>query len=132
MSTQLFSVSSLNGDKVTASAQSSVYITQVGTNNKVQTISNSFESSVVVSQYGMDNRADLNVNGLSVYENILQVGYRNSITDYSSTALHKNTEIIQNGNHQNLYIHGRNSITENMKITMTGGGFGQEVIITSF
>ncbi len=99
----------------------SVYITQQGQNNDANVVLISSDSEVAISQFGNDNIVDLNVAAQQIRASITQLGDNNNFTDYSfASQSNYNAQIYQNGNAQNIYVSGSNSLSKNIKISLTG------------
>ncbi|PKA99212.1 hypothetical protein B0O79_2914 [Flavobacteriaceae bacterium MAR_2009_75] len=106
-----------------------VYINQVGNNNTSIVNSQSQITDLELSQYGNSNKIDLNLKADIIDYSVLQEGDNNLLLEYN---FHNNKQLIersveQNGNNQNLVIHGSNSIVDKMKIKMSEGS--QSLII---
>jgi hypothetical protein len=106
-------------------------ISQVGLNNEAFVNVNSSQSTVEVSQIGRDNFTDLSYTGNNIQAMVKQNGEKNSVTDYVLFAEEGlNTEITQNGTNLNVIKFGSNSITDGLKINMTGSD--KTIILNSF
>lgn len=106
-----------------------VYINQIGNNNTSTVQTESQISDVELVQLGNSNTIDLNIKATAVDYTVLQQGNNNLLLEYN---LFNNKQLIersveQNGNNQNLVIHGTNSIVDKMKIKMSEGS--QSLII---
>jgi len=102
---------------------SSVLIQQIGDFNTVTANLKSNETKVSVEQKGNGNDLLLDKTAKTITQNIVQQGDSNKITDFTLyTKYDVNTEMIQNGNNQNITSIGTNSLSKNMKITQTGNG----------
>jgi hypothetical protein len=107
-----------------------VFINQIGDNNSalVQTISE--KSDMNLLQTGNGNALGLDLNARNVIYNALQQGNRNTLLEFNSSFYGKELiqrDIQQNGNDQNLIIHGNNSLSDRLKIRMSNSG--QSLII---
>ncbi|MEO2062642.1 MULTISPECIES: hypothetical protein [Christiangramia] len=101
---------------------SGIYINQIGNQNDVQIdVSLKKNDRLEVQQIG-----DLNevvkikrVNYLD--EKVVQIGHQNRIYDMTnSPSIDSRSQLIQRGNYLQIYKVGSNSISENLKISMTG------------
>jgi len=102
---------------------SSVQILQVGDFNKVNATLKANETKVSVEQNGNGNELLLDKTANTISQNIVQQGDNNKINDFTlSTSYNIKTEMIQNGDNQNIQSIGTNSISKNMKITQNGNG----------
>jgi len=102
---------------------SGVMIQQIGDFNIVNANLKASETKVSVRQNGNWNELLLDKTAKTITQNIVQQGDNNKITDFTLyTKYDVNTEMIQNGNNQNINSIGTNSISKNMKITQTGNG----------
>lgn len=113
----------LNNQKSTQNIQvlqNTIYVEQIGSNNTISSFQKSNLSDIQLNQYGIGNTIINTVNAPSIQQYILQYGNQNSIVNnlYSQTLIH-NT-IVQKGNKLNLFNYGNNSISNNLKIYMTG------------
>lgn len=96
-------------------------ITQVGINNEAYVNVISSQSDVEVSQFGRDNFTDLSYSGNNIQAKVRQNGENNIVTDYMLfTQDGLKTEITQNGSNLTIFKFGSNSITDGLKINMTG------------
>ena len=106
-----------------------VFIHQIGDGNTSSVTTQSQVSDVQVNQLGNANTVDLNLSADVIDYSITQKGNNNLLLEYSTQNGKQLLErtILQNGNNQNIVIHGRNSIVDKMKITMNQGS--QSIII---
>jgi len=105
------------------SSSNLVFIEQEGSRNKSNVHITSSDSEVVIKQLGNDNFANLSLDALFIRENIIQVGNNNTLRDYSlSTQNTHNVSVSQFGNNQKVYINGSNSLSDKIKINVTGNG----------
>ena len=108
-----------------------LFISQVGLNNEAFVNVTSLQSNVDVSQSGRDNFAELNYTGNNIQAMVKQNGVNNLVTDYVFFAQDGlNTEITQNGTNLKVFKFGANSITNGLKINMTGSD--KTIILNSF
>tara|TARA_R110000772_G_C13226689_1_gene432317 strand:+ start:650 stop:1102 length:453 start_codon:yes stop_codon:yes gene_type:complete len=108
-----------------------LFINQVGLNNKAFVNVTSSKSNVDVSQFGRDNLADLSYTGNNIQAMVKQNGENNLVTDYVFFAQDGlNTEITQTGTNLNVVKFGANSITNGLKINMTGSD--KTIVLNSF
>jgi hypothetical protein len=115
----------------TGQADSSVLISQIGVNNTTVANASSENGVVQVVQRGDDNNTFIDVSATELKSTVIQSGNNNNYLNFNvfNQEVHE-TEIIQNGNNQNLIRHGGNAISDKIKVTMQGQG--QSVIIRSF
>ena len=112
-------------------SRNTLFINQVGLNNQAFVNVTSSQSNVHVSQFGRDNFADLSYTGNNIQAMVKQNGENNSVTDYVLFAQDGlNTEITQNGTNLNVFKFGSNSITNGLKINMTGSD--KTIFLNSF
>ncbi|MBX2827282.1 MAG: hypothetical protein KTR22_03935 [Flavobacteriaceae bacterium] len=109
---------------------SGIFIDQIGDNNRITANARSNDVSFNLLQKGDSNNIYLNVEAQAINETVVQSGNRHSFVDFSSGSTVHNLQLIQNGNGQNLTMYGKNSISDEMKINMTGES--QTVIIRNF
>ncbi|MGJ8761599.1 MAG: hypothetical protein ACSHXA_13725 [Polaribacter sp.] len=109
----------------------SVYVLQVGDNNNLRSNVKTLESNIVIVQKGDQNNAFLELNSVKLTETVVQIGNNNTFLDYNLLKSDvRNTEINQTGDNQNLTMHGSNSLSEKMKVSMQGQN--QSIIIRNF
>lgn len=102
---------------------SSVLIQQIGDFNKFNGTLKANETKVSVGQNGNGNELFLDKTAKTITQSIIQQGDNNKITDFTvSTNYDVKTEMVQNGDNQNIQNIGTNSISKNMKISQTGNG----------
>ncbi len=111
-------------------ASTGVFIEQIGDGNRITAKANTNNISFNFLQKGDDNNIYLNVKAEAVKETVVQNGNRHSFIDFSNSSSIHNLQLIQNGNGQRLMLHGENSISEKMKINMTGES--QSLVIRNF
>jgi len=112
-----------------------IFITQVGEGNIVRSTTKSQTSDIRIAQNGNDNTTSLNLEANTIRETVIQNGDNNSFIDYNvgrGTVDFHNAEIIQSGNNHNIEWYGGNSISEKLKITQQGNGFGKTILVRSF
>ncbi|MAW93659.1 MULTISPECIES: hypothetical protein [unclassified Leeuwenhoekiella] len=110
---------------------SSIFIVQVGTDNLIETSANSPNVELALNQNGSNNVIRMIDSADKINVSVIQNGNQNTLTKYnffSNTLV--NSTFIQNGNNQDINVFGENSISETMKITMTGDG--QSLIVRNF
>ncbi|PKG51527.1 hypothetical protein [Olleya sp. 1-3] len=114
-----------------ASTENSVFIAQIGDNNDLVSITESFESDISIIQNGNQNVTVLDLNSTKLTETVIQKGDNNTFLDYSPFKSDvRNATINQTGNNQNLTMFGSNSLSEKIKISMQGQD--QSIIIRNF
>jgi hypothetical protein len=108
-----------------------LFINQVGLNNEAFVNVKSSQSKVDVSQFGRNNVTDLSYTGNNIQAMVKQNGENNIITDYVLFAQDGlNTKITQNGTNLTIFKFGSNSITNGLKINMTGSD--KTIVLNSF
>lgn len=122
------SIEALQSDHLNV-VNNGVYINQIGNNNTSTVQTQSQITDIELSQLGNSNTIDLNLKATAIDYTVLQQGNDNLLLEYN---LFDNKQLIersveQNGNNQNLVIHGNNSIVDKMKIKMSEGS--QSLII---
>lgn len=121
------STSSFNGNNI--------FISQIGEGNVVNSSTSSQTSDIRITQNGNDNITALNLEANTIREIVLQEGNNNSFVDYNvskSTVDFHSGEIIQRGDNLNIEWYGGNSISEKLKVTQQGNGFGKTILVRSF
>lgn len=110
---------------------SNIYIEQVGSNNAINTVITAKESTIIHQQIGDDNLIDLDVVVKELDEKIVQFGNRNFVIErvYNPSILNQ-FHVVQNGDNLVLEKYGANSLSEKMKVNMTGNGTA--IIIRNF
>lgn len=121
-----------NAEPISPSVQSNnIFIKQVGSSNSINVRTTTANSQIELNQNGKGNNLSLNVTALSVIESIEQNGQNNFFAEYGNAPnINLERNISQNGNSHNLVIHGSNSLTENIRLNMTGNT--QSIIIRNF
>ncbi len=110
-------------------SNSGVFINQIGNNNISNVATQSAISNVKLNQFGNSNQINLQLKAEVIDYSVTQNGNNNLLLEYNmfnGKQLLQRT-VQQNGNNQNLVIHGRNSIVDKMKINMGSGS--QSLII---
>ncbi len=110
-------------------AQAGIFINQIGDNNLTNIATQSQISDIQLNQFGNSNQIDLKLKAEIIDYTVTQQGNNNLLLEYNmfnGKQLLERT-VQQNGNNQNLVIHGTNSIVDKMKITMDKGS--QSLII---
>ncbi|WP_194852220.1 hypothetical protein [Nonlabens antarcticus] len=101
----------------------SVFIEQVGFNNTGSVAITSNQSDVNLLQIGSNNEAFINLRAGIIRENVAQIGNDNLFRDYSLHGAQLHTaDIIQNGSYNEIISVGRNSLSEQIKVTQSGIG----------
>jgi len=102
---------------------SGVQIQQIGDFNVVNAGLKGKETKLSVKQGGDGNELVLDKAAKTIAQNVVQQGDNNKITDFTLHTIYDvKTEMIQNGDNQNIQNIGTNSLSKNMKITQTGNG----------
>ena len=111
----------------------SVLIQQVGQANSSYVNIASSSSSVTVSQNGNSNDVAIALRGNNISESVYQLGNGNSVIDVStSNASGSGMQVIQKGNNLELERYGPSRTSGPIKVTQTGNGSGQAVIVRQF
>lgn len=109
----------------------SIYIQQIGSDNQASFFSETESSDINLIQNGNGNSVRTAITALSRVESINQQGDNHFLTEFANTPfLNLERTINQNGSSQNLTIHGSNSLSEKMRVTMEGNT--NTVIIRNF
>lgn len=108
---------------------SGVFINQIGNNNRTNITAQSQISNIQLNQLGSSNQIDLKLRADIIDYSVIQNGNNNLLLEYN---MYNDKQLLQrtvqqNGNNQNLVIHGRNGIVDKMKIKMDRGS--QSIII---
>ncbi|MGB5555458.1 MAG: hypothetical protein WBM83_12420 [Flavobacteriaceae bacterium] len=99
----------------------SIFIEQVGSGNQASLFSKTESSHINLIQNGSANTVRTEITALNLLADITQKGDNHFLTEFSNTPLlNLERTINQNGNSQNLTIHGSNSLSEKMRVTMEG------------
>lgn len=116
---------------VSATADNSIFIAQIGDSNDLISITTSTESDITIIQSGDENLTVLDLNSTTLKETVIQNGDNNTFLDYSPFKSDvRDATINQTGNNQNLTMFGSNSLSEKIKISMQGQD--QSIIIRNF
>lgn len=108
-----------------------VFIDQIGNGNDATVKTIAKTSEINIKQKGDNNEVFLGIIANSINESVFQTGNNNHFTDFSLTRGNHNMELLQSGNHQNLIWYGGNSISEELKVNMTGNT-SSSIIIRNF
>ncbi|MDT0651262.1 hypothetical protein [Autumnicola edwardsiae] len=105
-----------------ASTSSHVFIVQVGSGNNVKSNISSPDAIVNMKQEGGGNNIDLQLETEKVRYNVFQTGNNNYLHDHTYAPLEPIIELNleQNGNENQFYKYGTNSITNKLKFNLTG------------
>jgi len=98
----------------------SVFIEQLGNDNEAVINTRSNGGEIQLLQRGSDNGIFLNTVADQIKQTVVQQGDNHRFVDFGNTSSIQNLEVIQSGNGQNLMMHGINSISEKMTISMQG------------
>ena len=100
---------------------SSVYVNQIGDYNSLFSSTNTVQDQSVYSQRGDYNSVDVSVRSNVVKQNVEQLGNGNSFENYSYNSFNRQeVEVMQKGNNIDIQVFGSNSMSEGMKILVTG------------
>ncbi|MBT0608277.1 curlin repeat-containing protein [Aequorivita echinoideorum] len=118
-------------NSISGEANNSVFINQIGTNNQAIVNTQTNSSDINIAQNGVNNEVFLNVSGERIEETIVQNGNSNRYFHVNPFRVnYQATQILQNGNNQNIEWFGGNSISERLKISMQGES--KSMIIRSY
>ncbi|PCE64343.1 hypothetical protein B7P33_08580 [Sediminicola luteus] len=107
------------------------YIEQIGQNSTVQVTTDTDKSNITVLQKGADNQFALNVVARSYNGLFVQIGNQHRFSEYMNNPSQIiETQLLQEGSGQQLIIHNRNSLSDGLKIKMSGES--QSVVIRNF
>ena len=101
-------------------ANNGVFINQIGAANTTNITTQSQISDIKLTQLGNSNQIDLNLKATIIDYSVTQLGNNNLLLEYNTfndKRLIQRT-VQQNGDNQNLIIHGNNGIVDKMKINM--------------
>lgn len=108
-----------------------VNITQVGSRNFARVVVFSENSELIMQQHGASNNAILDLKGTSIDYSLAQKGTYNFMAEYSrSSNIEISRSLMQNGDRNNVVIHGANSLTKDLKLNIQGNS--KTVIIRNF
>lgn len=111
--------------------QNAVYIQQIGQSNKIISYSQTENGSISVQQDGNNNRAGLFLKAQTIEYNLSQSGDDNKYLHFNiSTPDLIKVNAVQQGKNTDIIIHGKNSISEKLKINMKGND--RSLIIRNF
>lgn len=129
----LFLLSSQNApsSQTQSVSSNSVYIDQIGSENTVISTTHSQTSDINLLQRGNGNTMFLDITANEIIQNILQQGNDNDYFNITSNPSGTHAvDLIQNGNNQDFTMYGSNTISERLKINMTGDN--RSLIIRNF
>jgi hypothetical protein len=107
------------------------YIEQIGQNSTVQVTTDTDKSNISVLQKGADNQFALHVTAQSYNGFFVQLGNQHRYSEYMNNPSQiVETQLLQEGSGQQLIMHNRNSLSDGLKIKMTGES--QSVVIRNF
>ncbi len=113
--------SNQNNPSALSEVNSQIYISQVGAYNTNQTSVSSPDYRINYTQSGYENEILIVDGAFGNSLKINQYGLRNTVSKFNlNTFAIINTSVIQQGENQDLTIFGENSISQAMKIRMTG------------
>jgi minor curlin subunit len=105
----------------TSNYKNIILVNQQGSSNFSDVKIKAKNSDVEIQQIGDKNSVTINVEAEKVQEKILQIGDGNVFRDYNHLNMdYHGVNILQEGNNQNIYMNGNNSIIQKLKITQTG------------
>ena len=111
----------LNFAHSVANQQNSIFIQQIGDNNKVYSQTQSQNSRINLYQNGNSNNVDINANAPSINAFVIQNGNNNYIQDnvyYSNVQVKLNA--IQNGDNLTINRLGVNSLSNKLQLVQEG------------
>ncbi len=111
----VFNQSSLN-------ASQGIFITQIGNKNQIAVEAKIDQQDMLdITQVGDRNYVIKHKDVDNLQETVKQFGNMNKVFDYSINPLkNSNTEIVQEGNALNIHKYGTNTLSDNLKIYMSG------------
>ncbi len=110
----------------------SLFITQTGDGNVINSNTVSQNSDIRLNQNGNDNNLDLKIRANTIVESVSQTGNGHNFVDYSTQGTNYHSGAVQQtGNNQNLSWYGNNSISEKLQVKMQGQ-LGQTVEVRNF
>lgn len=99
----------------------SIYIEQVGSDNKIFSKIATVSSNVNLFQDGSHNDISLKVSAKGFSANVLQHGNFNNVFDFSHAPSEDiSLNLTQNGRDQHFESHGSNSISNKLRFNMNG------------
>ncbi len=108
-----------------------IFIEQIGSGNLTQVNTNTSTSDINAIQNGNGNSIRTTVAALGIIETIRQQGDNHHFAEFANTpSLEIQRQVDQIGNGQNLTIHGNNSISDHMRLTMEGST--KTIVIRNF
>lgn len=106
---------------VAQEVKSSVYVNQIGDYNSLFSNTNTTHDQSIYNQIGNYNSVDVSVKSNVVNQNVEQLGNGNSFENYSYNSFNRQeVEVMQKGNNIDIQVFGSNSMSEGMKILVTG------------
>lgn len=103
------------------SPNSLIFINQQGKYNHSNVIVKSKKSNVEIQQIGNKNQVDIDVVADKVDEKIIQIGDENIFKDFNHlNKRYHGIDVFQKGDNQSIYLNGKNSISERIKIKQIG------------
>lgn len=118
-------------NSVAQEAKSYVYVNQIGDYNSLFSNTNTMQDQSVYNQFGDYNFVDVSVRSNVVNQNVDQMGNGNSFENYSYNSFNRHeAEVVQKGNNIDVQVFGSNSISEGMKIRVTGND--KSVIVRNY
>jgi len=118
-------VSSMNPEQSTSVLlqKGDVLVQQIGNYNLFNANLKANDVDISVLQNGNDNAVSLTKQANTITQRIVQSGENNAIQDFTYyTRYDVNTQMIQQGNNQNIQSYGTNSLSKDMKVTQSGNG----------
>lgn len=108
-----------------------VFIQQIGDDNKISSNTKSEANAMNLNQFGDNNNIYLDISAKVIDEKVLQSGDNNYFLDFSpyGTKYHS-ADIVQRGNNQNITVFGGNGISEKLKVNMQGDS--KTIIVRNF
>jgi len=117
--------------QVPLNGTNSIYVEQIGSQNQLEVRSRTDTGNINLIQNGSNNITRIDVTTLSISDNIQQFGGNHFFAEYTNTPnLNMQRTINQTGNGQNLMIHGNNSLSDKMRLSMAGNS--NTIIIRNF
>lgn len=120
-----------NGNRGVTGNSNDVFVQQIGLDNYVSLVSSARTSDVKLSQEGNENSIYLSVDAARYLASIRQIGNNNRHLEFArASSMSLESSVLQQGQNNNLIIHGRNNLSDKIEVNMSGND--QTVIIRNF
>ncbi|WP_224484874.1 hypothetical protein [Robertkochia aurantiaca] len=112
-------------------SNNNIFIKQIGINNTATVANVSNSSKIEIEQNGNKNEAGLYLQAERIQYRLQQLGDDHKYLHFNNSNPELiNVNAIQNGNGTDIIIHGKNSLSEKLKINMNGNA--RSLIIRNF